>query len=123
MVGTYEINGIKVIDNETQLTVLSPFGYTYKYSTIKGLYHFTFPGLLLGKYRTLFYDVIGDDDILMCLVFSTVSIDEEEEEETNENVLKDELINEIVNDVIKEDKDELIKLDNELKHLSSNVFV
>ena len=121
MVGTYEINGIKVIDNEPQLIVLSPFGYTYKYNTIKGLYHFTFPGLLLGKYKTIFYDTIGDDDILMCLVFSTVSIDEEEE--TNEEELKEDLIDEIVNDVIKEDKDELRKLDDELKRLSSNVRV
>ena len=121
MVGTYEINGIKIIDNETHLTVLSPYGYTYKYSTIKGLYHFTFPGLLLDKYRTLFYDVIGNDDILYCLVFSTVSLDEEEEE--NADDLTEELINELINDVIKDDEEELNKLDNELKHLSSNVLV
>ena len=121
MIGTYEINGIKVIDNETHLTVLSPFGYTYKYSTIKGLYHFTFPGLLLGKYRTLFYNEIGNDDILYCLVFSTVSLDEEEE--TNEDDLTEELINDIINDVIKEDKEELTKLDNELKCLTSNAFI
>ena len=121
MVGTYEINGIKIIDNETYLNVLSPFGYSYKYSTIKGLYHFTFPGLLLGKYRTLFYDDIGNDDILYCLVFSTVSI---EEEETNENDLCEELINNIINDVIKEDNEELTKLDKELKSLLlSNALV
>ena len=83
MVKTYEINGIKIIDDEPNITVLSPFGYSYKYSTIKGLYHFTFPGLLLGKYKTLFYDVIGNDDILMCFVFSTVSFDEEEDEESH----------------------------------------
>ena len=121
MVATYEINGITVVDNEPELILLSPFGYTYKYSTIKGLYHFTFPGLLLGKYRTLFYDTIGHDDILMCLVFSTVPYEEEEEENADE--LTEELINNIVNDVIKEDKEELLKLDKELKHLSSNVLV
>ena len=120
MVGTYEINGIKIIDNEPQLVVLSPYGYTYKYSTIKGLYHFTFPGLLLGKYRTLFYDVIGYDDILYCLVFSTVSIDDDEE---NADDLTEELINKIINDVIKDDEEELKELENELKHLSSNVLV
>ena len=118
MVATYEINGIKIIDNETHLNVLTPFGFSYKYSTIKGLYHFTFPGLLLGKYRTLFYDDIGNDDILFCLVFSTVSI--EEEEETNENDLCEELINNIINDVIKEDNEELTKLDKELKCLLSS---
>ena len=120
MVATYEINGIKVIDNEPELIVLTPFGYTYKYSTIKGLYHFTFPGLLLGKYRTLFYDTIGNDDILICLVFSTVPYEEEEE---NPDDMTEELINNIINDVIKEDEEELLKLDKELKHLSSNVLV
>ena len=78
-------------------------------------------GLLLGKYRTLFYNEIGNNDILYCLIFSTVSLDEEEE--TNEDDLTEELKNDIINDVIKEDKEELIKLDNELKHLSSNVLV
>ena len=122
MVGTYEINGIKIIDNETHLNVLTPFGFSYKYSTIKGLYHFTFPGLLLGKYRTLFYDDIGNDDILYCRVFSTVSI--EEEEETNDDDLRNELINNIINDVIKEDNEELTKLDKELKSLLlSNALV
>ena len=121
MVGTYEINGIKVIDDETQLTVISHYGRIYKYSTIKGLYHFTFPGLLLGKYRTLFYDVIGYNDILRCFVFSTIPIDEEEE--TNEDDLTEELINDAIDDIINEDKEELTKIDNELKHLSSNVLV
>ena len=69
MVVRYVVNGIKIVDNETELIVLSPF---------KGLYHFTFPGLLLGKYRTLFYDIIGNNDILYCLVFSTVPYEEEE---------------------------------------------
>ena len=83
MVKAYEINGIMIIDDEPRITVLSPFGYAYKYSTIEGLYHFTFPGLLLGKYKTLFYNEIGNDDILCCLAFSTVSIDEEEDEESH----------------------------------------
>ena len=73
-------------------------------------------------YRTLFCNEIGSDDILYCLVFNTVSLDEEEEE-TNENDLTEELINEIINDVIKDDKEELIELENELKQLSSNVLV
>ena len=47
----------------------------------------------------------------------------DDEEETNEDDLTEELINDIINDVIKEDEEELIKLDNELKHLSSNVLV
>ena len=118
MVGTYEINGIKIIDNEPRLDVLSPYGYTYKYSTIKGLYHFTFPGLLLGKYRTLFYDVIGYDDLLYCLVFSTVSIDDEE----NGDDLTEELTSDIINDVINDDEEELKESDKELKHLSSYVL-
>ena len=47
----------------------------------------------------------------------------DEEEETKEDDLTEELINDAINDGIKEDKEELIKLDNELKHLSSNVLV
>ena len=47
----------------------------------------------------------------------------DDEEETNEDDLTEELINDIINDVIKEDKEELTKLENELKRLSSNVLV
>ena len=56
----------------------------------------------------------------MCLVFSAVPYEEEEE---NAEELMEELINNIINDVIKEDEEELLKLDKELKHLSSNVLV
>ena len=40
------------------------FNATFKYSTKKGKYCFTFPGLLLNKYRILFF---GKQDIIYCM--------------------------------------------------------
>ena len=84
MVGTYEIIGIKIIEYEPQLIVISHYGRIYKYSTVKGLYHFTSPGVLLGKYKTFFYDVMRYNDILRCFVFSTIPIDDDEEENADD---------------------------------------
>lgn len=70
--GTFTFNGCTIQDYNNYVLIKAPYGTVYKYSTSKGKYCFTFPGVFIKKYRTLFFDRRDDDDILYCMTMSTV---------------------------------------------------
>lgn len=71
MCNTFSFNGCLIQDFGDYITIQT-FNDTYKYSTTKGKYCFTFPGLFLNKYRILFFDKQDDDDILCCMSMAAV---------------------------------------------------
>ena len=73
---TFTFNGCTIQDYDNYVLIKDPKRKVHKYSTIKGKYSFTFPGVFIKKYRTLFFDRQDDDDILYCMSASTVLIGE-----------------------------------------------
>ena len=69
---TFTFNGCTIQDYNNYVLIKAPYGTVYKYSTSNGIYSFTFPGMFIKKYRTLFYDIADNDDILYCMSISTV---------------------------------------------------
>ena len=62
-------NGLTILDKETSLDIVVPvpFKKTYVFSTVEGTYSYTFPSLLLGKYKTLYFEYKNKSYIEMLL--------------------------------------------------------
>lgn len=66
----FTFNGCTIYDYDDHVLIKAPRGRVYEYSTIEGRHCFMFPGKFLNKYRRLFYNKRGDDDILYCMTIS-----------------------------------------------------